>query len=247
VELNWSTFILEIINFLVLVWILQRFLYKPVLDMITRRRGQIEQSLQEAKNDRREAERLQHLYEGRLSDWEQEKQAARKSLERDLDEERTRRLDELKFELNQERQKAQVVAQREQEEQTRRLEQRAIALAAGFGSRLLTRIAGPELERQLVAAALHDLQTLPDDQREKLRQGWRAESGPLTVTTAYALDERLRSALENTIGQLVGRPVSYNYQQDRALIAGLRASWGPWVLHANIQDDLKSFAEAGHE
>jgi F-type H+-transporting ATPase subunit b len=247
VELNWSTFVLEIVNFLVLVWILQRFLYKPVLDMIARRRGQIEQSLKEAKNDRQQAERLQHLYEGRLSEWEQEKQAARKILERDLDEERTRRLDELKSELNQERQKSQVVAQREQERQTRRLEQRAIVLAAGFASRLLSRIAGPELERQLIEAALHDLHTLPDDQREQLRQAWRAESEPLTVTTAYTLDEPLKSALEYTIEQLAGRSVSCNYQEDRDLIAGLRASWGPWILHANIQDDLKSFAEAGHE
>lgn len=246
-ELNWSTFVLEIVNFLVLVWILQRFLYKPVLDMIARRQGYIEQSLQEAKNDRQQAERLHHLYEGRLSDWEQEKQAARKILERDLDEERTRRLDDLRSELNQERQKVQVIAQREQERQTRRLEQRAIALGASFASRLLSRIAGPELERQLVEAALHDLHALPDDQREQLRQAWRAESGPLTVTTAYALDAPLRSALENTIDQLAGRSVSCNYHEDRNLIAGLRASWGPWILHANIQDDLKSFTEAGHE
>jgi F-type H+-transporting ATPase subunit b len=247
VELNWSTFILEIVNFLVLVWILQRFFYKPVLDMIARRRGQIEQSLQEARNERQEAERLQRLYEGRLSEWEQEKQAARMSLDRDLDAERSRRLAEVKAELGRERQKAQAVAQQEQEHQSRRLEQQAIAMAASFGARLLTRIAGPELERQLVLAALHDLRTLPDNQREQLRQAWRSESAPLTVTTAYALDEPLRSALENTIGQVVDRPVLYNYHVDRALIAGMRVAWGPWILRANIQDDLQSLAEAARD
>ena len=41
-ELSWSTFFLEIINFLVLVWILKRFLYKPVMDVIARRREGIE-------------------------------------------------------------------------------------------------------------------------------------------------------------------------------------------------------------
>ena len=49
-ELNWSTFVLEILNFLVLVWILKRFLYKPVLAVIARRREGIEKSLAEARS-----------------------------------------------------------------------------------------------------------------------------------------------------------------------------------------------------
>jgi len=246
-ELNWSTFILEIVNFLVLVWILQRFFYKPVLNIIARRRSQIDQSLQEARTERQEAERLQRLYEGRLSDWEQEKQAARQGLERELEEERARRLAKVKAELKDERQKAQAVAQQEQERQSRRLEQQAVAMAARFGSRLLTRIAGPELETQLVLAALQDLRSLADEQREELRHAWRSEQGPLTVTSAYVLDDSLRKALESAICELAGRPVSCSYEEDRALIAGLRVSWGPWILRGNIQDDLMSLAESSHE
>jgi F-type H+-transporting ATPase subunit b len=247
VALNWSTFILEIVNFLVLVWILQRFFYKPVLEIIARRRSQIEESLQEARNERQQAERLQQLYEGRLSEWEKEKQAARMNLERDLDAERARRLAEIKTEIGRERQKAQAVAEQEQERQARLLEQQAIAMASSFGSRMLSRIAGPELERQLVEAALQDLRALPDHQREQLRQAWGSDDGPLTVTTAYNLEDSLRSALETTIGELVGNAVTCSYHEDRALIAGVRVAWGPWVLRANIQDDLKSLTEAARE
>ena len=38
-QIDWTTFALEIINFLVLVWILKRFLYRPVLDTLARRRA----------------------------------------------------------------------------------------------------------------------------------------------------------------------------------------------------------------
>ena len=54
-ELDWSTFLLEIINFLILVWILKRFLYRPVLEVITRRREQVEKTLHEAHSLRAEA------------------------------------------------------------------------------------------------------------------------------------------------------------------------------------------------
>ena len=56
-ELNWSTLLLEIINFLILVWILKHFFYKPVLAVIARRRS-IEESLNDANTLHEDAEAL---------------------------------------------------------------------------------------------------------------------------------------------------------------------------------------------
>ena len=65
-ELSWSTFVLEIINFLVLVWILKRFLYKPVMDVIARRREEIEKTRAEAAQLQTDAQNLQQQYEERV-------------------------------------------------------------------------------------------------------------------------------------------------------------------------------------
>ena len=80
-ELNWTTVILEIINFLVLVWILKRFLYRPVLQVIEERRARIEATLAEAKEQQEAAERLQPQYENRLAEWQRDKQTAREAFE----------------------------------------------------------------------------------------------------------------------------------------------------------------------
>jgi len=77
-DLSWSTFVLEIINFLVLVWILKRFLYKPVLDVIARRRAGIEKSMADAEALHADAEKLQEQYEDRLAVWDQERLQARR-------------------------------------------------------------------------------------------------------------------------------------------------------------------------
>ena len=44
-QFDWTTFALEIVNFLVLVWILRRFLYRPVTDVIARRAAEVEHRL----------------------------------------------------------------------------------------------------------------------------------------------------------------------------------------------------------
>ena len=54
-EFNLSTFILEIINFLILIWILQRLFYKPLLEIIAKRKQFIDQSLADAKTMQQQA------------------------------------------------------------------------------------------------------------------------------------------------------------------------------------------------
>lgn len=53
--------------------------------------------------------------------------------------------------------------------------------------------------------------------------------------------------LEQKLGQLIARSMSFQYQQDSVLIAGIRIDIGAWVLHANVGQDLTGFAEIAYE
>lgn len=246
-ELSWSTFLLEIVNFLVLVWILKRFLYKPVIDIITKRREEIDQTRQAAREERRAGEALRAHYENRLADWEGEKEAARTAFQGEIEKERAHRLEALATELEGERRKQEVIAERERRESERRLETQTLALASGFATRFLTRIAGPELERKLVEVLQEDLPGLSADRRRTLEQALRQESGPIEVTSAYPLDAAGRGKLEQALADLAGRGVACRYRQDSRLIAGAQLQVGAWVLHANLRDELRGFTEAGRE
>ena len=246
-ELNWTTFLLEIINFLVLVWVLKRFLYKPVLDIIVRRRQGIERTLEETREERRTSETLKTQYENRLADWEQEREVARQTLQREIEAERRKRFDLLENELQDERKRQQVLAERQQQMSARLAEMQALTLGADFVSRLLRRLAGPKLEALLMKAAIEDLTAMPTKQRQTLSHAWKQGGGPIEVTTAYPLEEACRKSLEKALAEITGEEVFCDYQQSSELIGGLRLKMGYSVLGANLQDDLKSFAEAGRD
>ncbi|MFZ1828872.1 MAG: F0F1 ATP synthase subunit B, partial [Candidatus Competibacteraceae bacterium] len=93
--IDWTTFTLEIINFLVLVWLLKRFLYQPVLETLARRRAGIERTLSEAREVEIRADALRTQFENRLADWEQEKAALRVGFEQELTAERSRQMQAL--------------------------------------------------------------------------------------------------------------------------------------------------------
>ena len=101
-ELSWSTFLLEIVNFLILIWILKHFLYQPVLDIIARRRADIEKRLADARQLNGTAQELKSEFENRLADWGVEREKERDALARELNEERKRRLGEMQELLAQE-------------------------------------------------------------------------------------------------------------------------------------------------
>jgi F-type H+-transporting ATPase subunit b len=244
VEFDGLTFGLEIVNFLVLVWILKRFLYRPVLDAIARRKAAIERTLADAGAKAAQAAALEAQYRDRLADWETEKQALRAQALRDVDAERTQRMAEVERAVAQERERREVLARRQTQDWRNRVEADALAQGAAFAARLLGRVAAPEVEARLVALVLEDLRRLPEPQVAALREACRAAPATLEVTSAFALGADAQAALARAFGEAAGAALPAQFAHDPALVAGVRARIGPWVMHANVEDELKFFAEA---
>lgn len=243
-ELDWTTFILELVNFVVLIWILNRFLYRPVMNVIVQRKAAIQKTLAEAETTRSNAQALQSQYENRLTEWEQEREKARAQLHDEIRLERNRLLEDLRAELVQERQKAAAVEQRRLKEFTQRAEASAIALGGTFVSRLLSRLGGPELERKIIDMVTEDLSHLPDNQMQVIRATSAKTGLPMKLTSAYPLDTAQRETLCQACRTVAGRDIVCEFVEDRDLIAGLRISFGSWMLRANVQDEMSFFVES---
>lgn len=241
-ELDWSTFFLEIINFLVLVWLLRHFLYRPVLAAIARRQQNVQNSLDAAQSIQTEAAALQTRYEQRMADWQQERDRQRAALESELQTERQSRLAEMSKELEAAREQARAEDRRHWADTRAVLEDAAREQGAAFASRLLGELAGPQLENLLVDMTLRHLRTLPDDSWQKARAGIRKGPGSATVSSAFPLGGGQRQQLEHVLAEKLGVSAACDYQTDSSLICGLEIALGHWVLAANLRDELRAFS-----
>lgn len=246
-ELNWSTFILEIINFLILVWLLARFLYRPVMDVINNRRQEIQKKLDHAEAVHNDAETLRRNYEDRMVEWESEKSTAMKQLQEEVALERRRRLEELQNELDQEREKAGILNQRQMQEEKRNMEKQALQQGAAFSSKLLTRLARPELEAGLIDLVIEDLDTLAPAKRKLLATSYKKNSNGITISSAFPLTREKKNKIEQKLKSIIDKNISCTCIQEPELIAGLRIRIGAWLLQANLQDELKYFTDIDHE
>jgi F-type H+-transporting ATPase subunit b len=244
VELSWPTFFLEVVNFLVLVWLLKRFLYKPVLEAIAQRKAAIDKTLADAKDKEAGAQALVQQYQNRLADWENEKVRLRAGVVEEISAQRAQMIAALENSLKQEREKARVLEDRRVNELQNRAEETGIAKGVQFTARLLARAASPEVEGRLAALALEDFSTLPPEQVHGLRSVAQTAGLEVKVASAFELSAAQRALIVQRLKEITQDNIAVEFNQDRRLVAGLRISIGPWVLRANIQDELEFFADA---
>lgn len=245
-ELSWSTFVLEIVNFVVLVWILKRFFYAPVRRVIERRREAVEASIAQAEQKRAEAKDLEEQYQSRLTGWEHEEKQARDRLQQEVAAERERLFADLRASLEKEREKARVLEQRRLGELGRQAQERAVSQGAEFAARVLAGAAVPQVQDRLFDMLIAELPRFWAANRGALAGGAGGGRPAVKVVSAFPLSEAQRQSLERTLGDLSGGGVFREYQQDPALIAGVRLNVGAMILRANLRDELQFFSEAAN-
>jgi len=240
---SWSTFVVEIVNFLILVWLLTRFFYQPVLRTIAARENKIKEELSRAKDAQTEAANLTKRYEARLSDWEQEKASLRERFDAELASLRTTRENELQQALERERQQAAVAAAMKERDEQRRLWQQSARDASRFAARLLSRIASPSLEQRLIEVTAQDLQALPAEQKAVLASAANGKADA-TVISRYTLDDAERAMIAAALDRCLGKTPSLAFKLDDTLVAGLRIEVGTATIDANVGAELAWFTQA---
>lgn len=243
-EFDWTTFILEIINFLILIWILKRFLYQPVLDVIDRRRAGIEKTLADAQRIETEANRVKQLNEQQLAEWEEEKKAAKAQLMAELATIRDNKMAALEASVSEEAGRRRVLDERRRYEFERMAEEKGIMLGAEFSTKLFSRLASTELEVKLFELLIDDLHQLSGEDKNAIKEAAVEAGVKILVQSVFPLNMEKQEALSTALTEIAGRRLVLEYSINPELISGFQIEIGPWVLHANLRDELKFFRGA---
>ena len=213
---------------------------------LAERRAGIERTLTEARATEAQASAMQQQFESRLADWEQEKAAARQSvLKSRLDAERARQMEVLTKDLATERERSAAMdAHRLDTQRARTGRHRASTEARQFASALFARMAGPELEGQLVQLFIEELAALPEERLSAVRAGQNGH-GQGILTSAYRVHrQHSASRLSNAIDTRLGKAIALDFVVEPNLLAGARLALGAWQLDFSLAGELGVFAEA---
>ncbi|MDH5258944.1 MAG: F0F1 ATP synthase subunit delta [Gammaproteobacteria bacterium] len=249
-EFNWATFFLEIINFLVLIWIVKHFFYKPIREAIDKRRSKINEEISNAKNMQSEAEETKALYASRLVIWEEEKRRQQALLTQEIEAKKKQQLLLLEKQIvelrEKEREKDKQVQKKKLDLLLRENERQALDQGSLFAAKLLKDVSSQDLENRLVELFLKNIHHFSRQKKDELVNIFHEENPVISITSAYPLPQKQKDDIQHSVQDLFSNKIHYKYKLNPELIAGVRVDIGSYVMRANIGDELKFFSDAAN-
>jgi len=240
-QIDWITVAAQIANFLVLVWLLQRLLYRPVVRAMQEREAKIRDLF--AKAEKREAEAVveaEALKRQQLEFQQQraailaEAQREAKELEQKLEAETLEHVaaqrDALAKQIDRETEAFLVDLRRESAEYVGRV-----------ARRVLTDLAGASLEEAMADTFITRLRGLTGKALHELRAE-AASGGRITVSSAFDLPEPVRDRLHKAVRAVVDQDAQPEFLRDAKIGCGIRLKVRGRTLHWNVNaylDDLQ--------
>ena len=198
-QIDWFTFGAQIVNFLILIGLLKRFLYGPILDAMDEREARINTRLREAKEKRAEAEQEADRYRSMQDELEAHRTEKLADAETAAKERRQTLIEETREEIADLEQEWREALERDRASFLEALSERAVDETVAIARRALTDLADADLEAQSLDRFLERLRSLDGEAQQALADALRAAKGAATVRSAFGLSDaqqdRIRAAL----------------------------------------------------
>lgn len=236
--IDWFTVGAQVLNFLILVWLLKRFLYHPILAAIDAREHRIASELAAADARKAEAGEERTVFEEKNAAFDKERTSLLKQATEAANSERQRLLDvarEAAAALSAKRQEAlQNEALELHQEISRRTQQEVFAIAR----KALGDLAGATLEERMVAVFVERMQALGDDEKKKLASTLNAATVPVVVRSTFDLPAAQQATIKATVHDLLGTDTDLAFETAPDLVSGIELSTDGQKLAWSIAEYL---------
>lgn len=223
-QIDYFTIIAQIINFLVLVFLLRHFLYRPLLRSMADREDKISSRLKEAEQKKKEAEE-DAKSSRRLS---QEASEIRKQMETKAVEEarmfRDALMKEARDSVEANRSKWLEEFERQKGSLLSDLGRQAGEEIYAIIRRAIRDLADESLERQILNSFIRRLSRMDASDKEKMAEFYRTSELQITVSSTFEIPDDMRKMIEEIVHNQTGTALKISYRIAPELICGVEMS-----------------------
>ena len=238
--IDWFTVGAQALNFVVLVWLLKRFLYKPILDAVDAREKRIAAELTDADEKRAEAQKQRDEFQHKNEEFNQQRAALLSEAIGEAKAERQRLLDDARKAADALRAKLREALRSDANNLNhaicRRTQQEVFAIAR----QALSDLATTALEERMGEVFIRRLRTMDDKAKDGLREALQTASEPALVRSAFDLSVAQRAAIQKALNETFSAEVHVRFETAPDLISGIELTTNGQKIAWSISDYLVS-------
>jgi F-type H+-transporting ATPase subunit b len=238
-QIDWWTLALQTINVLVLIWLLTRYLFRPVANMIAARQMTANALLNDAEDALATAENQKKQAQHELNDLLVHRKEALSATAVEADTLRQTLMNEAKMEaeaMRDQTRKAIISMHHKIDIET---DARATELAVDIARRLLDRLPDSARVDGFIDGILTGIAELPEDVRSALGN----DGHILRLTSARELNAEESKTVRSTLTSAIGHSAALEIAVDPGLIAGLELDGIHCSVHNSFRSDLATLMQ----
>jgi F-type H+-transporting ATPase subunit b len=245
--IDWFTVAAQVVNFLILVWLMKRFLYQPILRAIDAREKKIADELADAAAQKAEAKSERETFQHKNEEFDQQRNTLLTKARDEVEKERDRLLEEA-------RTAADLLAEKRQEtllNDARNLKQ-SIARKTqdevfAIARRTLDELSGTKLEHQIVGVFIKRLGALDEPAKSQLAEALGSANEPALIRSVFELDEETCTSVRKAVNEAFSTDVPLRFETCPDLVSGIELTTNGRKLAWSIAGYLKSLETGVNE
>lgn len=235
-HIDWWTLALQTVNVLIFIWILGRFFFRPVTELVAKRKEATSRLLADADQARKDAEGLRAEAARVRTSIDAERDRLIREAHKAADTEKAALLADLSTELEHRRSDATVEIAKERAAMQRAVVDHASELSVDIARKLLKKLPPETAFSAFLNGLSTELGRLSAELRNSLARA--TPDRPLRVLAATPLAEEQQLELRAALGTALGVDPPLEFCSDQALIAGLEIQGRNVIVRNNWQADL---------
>ena len=248
-QIDWFTFAAQIINFLILLWLLKHFLFDRILKVMDQRKEKIESELQEAESDKKEAQKQLDEYRRKQEDLEREKQDILNSAREEAKAQKQELIEKARGQVDKMLEDWKQTVRQEQQSFFREFQRHTGEQIVAVTGNILKELADEKLEKKAVGVFIRRLDDMSDQTRDEFKKSLNKSGNKLTIAATFQVSDQDKKKLESKIQDKLG-DVKVIYQTEEELILGLemkadgrKVSWSVRGFLHSLEDDFNRLLE----
>lgn len=244
--IDWFTVVAQIVNFLILVALLKRFLYGRILRAMDERERKIASRFEEAEKERMEARNEAASHREKNRELDEKKEEFLSQARQEAESERKALIQVARQEADQVQARWQEALRQERESFLQELGHRVNDQVGQIARRAIKDLADGNLEKQVVDIFVKQLKTLDETKKKAIAESIEKTGRKILITSAFETSPEDRQRITETVRNCIVTGGEVDYLTSPGMILGIelksegyKIAWSLGEYLASLETEME--------
>jgi len=242
-NIDWFTFMAQIVNFLILLALLKYFLYDRIVKVMDERENKIKARLEEAQSKQDEAENEFKRYQKKNQEIQNERETLLNEAKQAVAEQRQQLIQQAQQEVDSLQLRWKQSVEREQNEFLKQLRRKVGNQVYAISKRVLKDISNQDLEERIISLFIERIQQLNENELTDIQQTLQNTDKKITINSAFKIADDVQQKIREALQQQLPEAEDLHFQVNRELIGGIEMRLNGKAIKWSIRDYLSTLQE----